>query len=87
MLVCLNLVMYHPHRPDEHQVSVLQRLESASEYILLQSQIETGYWTDALQHSTMSCQVRLSLLSNVSAVLDSHRIDFIFVIEFKGSPL
>lgn len=44
---------------------MLQRLESSSEYILLQSPVETGHWTDALQHPTMSCQVRLSAPSHV----------------------
>lgn len=57
ILLCLIFTQYHPCRPDEHQVSVLQGLESAGEYIVLQSQIQTGYWTDALQHTTMSCQV------------------------------
>lgn len=47
-MMCLNLVKYYPYRPDEHQVSMLQRLEGAGEYILLQSQIKTGYWSDAL---------------------------------------
>lgn len=67
--MCLKLLMYHPYRPDEHQVSVLQRLESASEYIPLQPQIKTSYWTDALQHPTMSCQVRPSVLTYCMSIL------------------
>lgn len=74
-MVCLSLLMYNPHRPDEHEVSVLQRLEGAGEYVLLQSPIKTRYWTDALQQPTMSCQVRPSLLSYVCVVFDSHRGD------------
>lgn len=69
MMMCLNLVKYYPYRPDEHQVSMLQRLEGAGEYILLQSQIKTGYWSDALQHPTMSCQVRPSALLFASVVV------------------
>lgn len=71
-MMYLNLLMYemmyNPYRPDEHQVSVLQRLESASEHILLQSQIKTSYWTDALQHPAVPCQVRPSALSRVTVV-------------------
>lgn len=52
------ILMFIPHRPDEYQVGMLQRLESAGEHVLLQSQIKTSYWTDALQHPTMSFQVR-----------------------------
>lgn len=70
-MMCLNLLIYNPCRPDEHQVSVLQRFESAGEYILLQSQVKTSYWTNALQHPTMSRQVRPSALSHVSVVLTS----------------
>lgn len=58
MTMCLNLSIRNPCRPDEHQVSMLQGLESTGEHFLLQSQIETSYRTDALQHQTMSCQVR-----------------------------
>lgn len=45
------------NRTHEHQVSMLQRLESTSEHIILQSQIQTSYWSNALQHPAMSCQV------------------------------
>lgn len=58
--------MYNPHRPDEHQVSMLQRLKSPGEHILLQSQIKTSYWIDALQHPAVSSQVRPCSLLFVS---------------------
>lgn len=45
------------NRTHEHQVSMLQRLESASEHIILQSQIQTSYRSNALQHPAVSCQV------------------------------
>ena len=35
MMVRVNLLKCYPYRPDEHQVSMLQRLEGAGEYILL----------------------------------------------------
>lgn len=56
------LLISIPHRPDEYQVSMLQRLESAGEHVPLQPQIKTSYWTDALQHPTMSFQVRPNVL-------------------------
>lgn len=61
-------IMYNVYRTHEHKVSVLQGPESAGEYVVLQSQIETSDWTDALQHPTMSCQVRPSALSSVIPV-------------------
>lgn len=59
--MCPMLLLYNLYRTDEHQDSMLQRPEGAGEHILLQSQIKTSYWTDALQHPTMSCQVRHAL--------------------------
>lgn len=44
-------------RPDEHQVSMLQRPASPGQHFLLQLQNQTCYWPHALQHSTMSRQV------------------------------
>lgn len=60
--------MCNVHRTHEHKVSVLQGPESAGEYVVLQSQIETSDGTDALQHPTMSCQVSPSALSSVIPV-------------------
>lgn len=66
--MCLNLLIFNPHRPDEHQVSMLQRPESAGEHVLLQPQIKTSHRIDALQHPTVSCQVRPYALSYVIVV-------------------
>lgn len=68
----LCLLIYTLCRPNEHQVSMLQRLESAGECVVLQSQIKTSHWIDALQHPTVSSQVRPSAFSCVFVMFADH---------------